>query len=326
MPIPTITSATQSANSFLYEPMNKHQTSYRAPNLIGPNIEVQLRAIDPKTASDWLNELNISRQDNSKWVNETFANRKISDKTVTAYANAMKQGEWTLSPQGIAFNERGELIDGQHRLCAIVESETTQEMIVFSGWSEDTIRVLDSGMRRMAHQALQITTDFNVTRQMVAALRIASTPIHLKQVKLVSVQGLSQLYSAYQESIEFVESTGVKVAPVLAASLRAYIHFGAKSDEALLIRDFLEIFEEGYLENRPFGAEDKAATMLRRYYDSQYKNRSGEAMMLYRRTIRALSDFINRIPKKNTAEMHEQIFPIKPAPRSVTGINTLAEE
>ena len=40
-------------------------------------------------------------------------------------ARDMKAGHWRLTHQGIAFDPAGVLIDGQHRLWAIVESDTT---------------------------------------------------------------------------------------------------------------------------------------------------------------------------------------------------------
>ncbi len=49
-------------------------------------------------------------------------NRKISDAVVAKYANDMKTGRWALTHQGIAFDLNGDLLDGQHRLAAIVKA------------------------------------------------------------------------------------------------------------------------------------------------------------------------------------------------------------
>lgn len=57
-------------------------------------------------------------------------NRRINKERVAMYANAMRDGEWTLTHQGIAFNEDGKLVDGQHRLQAVVNSGATVKMMV----------------------------------------------------------------------------------------------------------------------------------------------------------------------------------------------------
>jgi hypothetical protein len=42
----------------------------------------------------------------------------------------MRNGGWTLTHQGIAFDENGELVDGQHRLNAVIEANVPVEMNV----------------------------------------------------------------------------------------------------------------------------------------------------------------------------------------------------
>lgn len=55
-----------------------------------------------------------------KMLRNNKANRKLDRNTVKKYANDMEKGLWELSHQGIAFNKDGVLIDGQHRLNAII--------------------------------------------------------------------------------------------------------------------------------------------------------------------------------------------------------------
>lgn len=73
--------------------------------------------ITPEMAMDWLE-------------NHNPRNRPISEPTVQVYAGDMKNGRWSLTHQGIAFNVNGDLIDGQHRLWAIVFSGKNVEMMV----------------------------------------------------------------------------------------------------------------------------------------------------------------------------------------------------
>lgn len=86
---------------------------------MGLGLEVTIEDITPETAEVYLA------------VNNNI--RPLITRDVTAYANVMRRGEWQLTHQGIAFNEDGFLVDGQHRLAAIVESGVTVRMIVTRG-------------------------------------------------------------------------------------------------------------------------------------------------------------------------------------------------
>lgn len=49
-------------------------------------------------------------------------NRQRRPSTVSHYADQMKRGEWQQTHQPLAFDEDGNLIDGQHRLAAVAQS------------------------------------------------------------------------------------------------------------------------------------------------------------------------------------------------------------
>ncbi|MFD0883123.1 hypothetical protein ACFQ08_00890 [Streptosporangium algeriense] len=97
-------------------------------------------------------------------------NRRLDKGTVDRYAEAMRRGEWQLSHQGIAVGENGELLDGQHRLEAIIKADIAVEMPVARGMSRDAFSVLDTGKRRSPSDALRLAgaTD---TLHLSAALR-----------------------------------------------------------------------------------------------------------------------------------------------------------
>jgi hypothetical protein len=60
----------------------------------------------------------------------------------------IKRGEWIPTHQGVAFAKSGKLIDGQHRLEAIVEANIPVEMLVVTGVRDDAYKVLDNGIKR----------------------------------------------------------------------------------------------------------------------------------------------------------------------------------
>jgi hypothetical protein len=83
-------------------------------------------------------------------------NRPLSRPVVRAFADAMKRGDWMVTHQGIAFDSSGLLVDGQHRLAAVIEADLPVEMTVFTDVDEGTFDVLDTGKRRNAADVLAI--------------------------------------------------------------------------------------------------------------------------------------------------------------------------
>lgn len=83
-------------------------------------------------------------------------NRSISQKTVALYAREMINGTWAESPEGICFNQRGELIDGQHRLLAVIQSKQPQRMLVITGCPDEATPHLDSGRKRSICDRIRI--------------------------------------------------------------------------------------------------------------------------------------------------------------------------
>lgn len=75
-------------------------------------------------------------------------NRKKRGWWVGGLANMIKRGEWIPTHQGIAFSKSGKLIDGQHRLEAVVEANIPVEMLVVTDVRDDAYKVLDNGVKR----------------------------------------------------------------------------------------------------------------------------------------------------------------------------------
>jgi hypothetical protein len=66
-------------------------------------------------------------------ANRNIQNRHMSERVVEKYANDILDGSWCLTHQGIAFDENGDLLDGQHRLAAVVKAKTEVQMMVTTG-------------------------------------------------------------------------------------------------------------------------------------------------------------------------------------------------
>jgi len=88
-------------------------------------------------------------------------NRSIRPGNIDQLAGMIERGEWKVTHQGIAFDTNGNLIDGQHRLLAIIKANKAVDMMVTTGLDPDTFKVLDSGRTRTFYDRLRLIEDSN---------------------------------------------------------------------------------------------------------------------------------------------------------------------
>lgn len=83
-------------------------------------------------------------------------NRPLSEKYIAKLAEDMKAGKWEENGESIKVAKDGTLIDGQHRLWAVVMSRVTIKSVVVTDLDEDVFDTVDTGKPRNLGQALAI--------------------------------------------------------------------------------------------------------------------------------------------------------------------------
>lgn len=74
----------------------------------------------------------------------TMATARAREKIVNKYAEVMRSGKWQVSLSPIYISPEGEVIDGAHRLYAILASGVTIRMLVIKDFIfEDRVRASD---------------------------------------------------------------------------------------------------------------------------------------------------------------------------------------
>lgn len=95
-------------------------------------------------------------------------NRPLRKNHVKKLASAMSGGQWRVA-QPILLNGDGTLLDGQHRLQAVIESGATVEMLVVRGVSTDSFDVIDQGLLRQACDLFAIRGGKNAVKACAVA-------------------------------------------------------------------------------------------------------------------------------------------------------------
>ena len=94
-----------------------------------------------------------------EYLKSNVSNRRINMFSVRKYAADMVAGRWMLSTDLIGFDTTGRLIQGQHRLLAVIEAHNEKPgisvpMLVAWGFPPDSYDVLDQGSLRGVHTVL----------------------------------------------------------------------------------------------------------------------------------------------------------------------------
>jgi len=97
-------------------------------------LNVRVETITPDTARQMLAN--------------NWGNRTIRPRAVAQLAADMAAGHWQLTHQGVAFGPDGRLLDGQHRLTAVVLSGAAVQMVVWRNADPASFDVVDRGRVR----------------------------------------------------------------------------------------------------------------------------------------------------------------------------------
>lgn len=87
---------------------------------------------------------------------QNTGNRKISATNLDKIKTAMLRNEWVLNGEAIKISKDGRILDGQHRIHAAIETDTTFETLIVYGLPDDTQESMDTGKSRTAADALAI--------------------------------------------------------------------------------------------------------------------------------------------------------------------------
>ena len=106
-----------------------------------------------------------------RWLGKNTSNRNIRKSAVNAYARDMTAGRWVLNGEAIKFSSDGVLLDGQHRLLAVIAAKTAVRFLVVRGVSADAMVTIDTGMARRFGDVLKINGE-TTTTTLAAILRL----------------------------------------------------------------------------------------------------------------------------------------------------------
>ena len=105
-----------------------------------------------------------------RWLEANTQNRVVNPAHVDRLVRDMKAGRWYLTHQGIAFDTHGLLVDGQHRLWAILEADVPV-------WTDElaTLRAMLGGIG-LAHEPRTVLEELQLLKRSRDAIQFRRKP------------------------------------------------------------------------------------------------------------------------------------------------------
>lgn len=169
-------------------------------------------------------------------------NRNIRPIHVGALANEMASGRWQLTSQGISIDVNGDVVDGQHRLSAIIKSGVTIQCVVARGVDPETLTAYDMGAKRTIADALHLKDGLmNATKCCASSATIihicfnTSIPMSLGMARRV----IAEYGQEIQDCVHYVNP----FKPAAKSWLYGSLAFAMRHDKS--VRAFAESFGIG---------------------------------------------------------------------------------
>lgn len=248
-----------------------------------------------------------------QYLNRNTSNRKLRDGCVDRYAYDMRTGAWTQCTAPIVFYENGDIADGQHRLWAIIESNTTQKFMVVRNLPREAGLNIDTGASRTLVDNARISgTGHDLNNEVLAASRAVE---HGKRMADALPNSLKlQIAERHMEAVLWATKHGprgqcIRNQCVLGAVARAWYH---EEDKEKLAR-FCKVLTDGFAD----GVHESAAVALRNYLLTKRNAHLNQLFVeTFNRVQNCIRAFMRGKPLTIVKSVSEEPYPLpmKPLP------------
>lgn len=188
----------------------------------------------------------------AEMLQKNDANRHIIKGHVQTLAGAITAGDYVLNGEAIIFNGDGTLLDGQHRLYAVIEAGKPIESLVVRGVSRSVFATMDQGRRRSAADVFGINKEQNKTVLASSArafelFRRRQPGTFRKEKDYVSVKELLAVVDAHpglRQSAAYVDGHK-RTRNLITAGICAWLHYEFTRREPAKAEAFFDILERG---------------------------------------------------------------------------------
>jgi hypothetical protein len=261
----------------------------------------------PSSAKPYTNGflLNVTPETAQQWLKHNDYNRPLNQRLVEKYARQMRAGKWRRTHQGIAFDSRGMILDGQHRLMAIVRSGQVIPMLIFLNENLTVHESIDGGKTRSLLDVVRLEIRDNTIKNrhiyVVKAMWAGRSCVSQNDRTAAEVSNLlCYFYKPVCFAVELLERSCVENNVVMGVIARAY---QTVSQERLI--EFCTILRSGE-------GSHPSTKMILQFRDWLLRlkdNREATRREIYKRTEIILNAFLNNAVTCDLFSDYKELFP-----------------
>jgi hypothetical protein len=243
-----------------------------------------------------------------------LVNRPLNRTNLRKLVRDMRNGMFITTTEPLKFNKKGGIINGQHRLNAIVESGEGQWFRVERGVPDEQLIVLDNGYRRTLADAEYILQAGGVRHELLRLRFAVSNAMArgMRGANATSDQEKRAFYNKHLEALVWVmeqaggaatqtRSIGIRLPTTLLAPVaRAYY-----TVDRVQLERFVAL-----LRNPTLGTGEGVITLLRDYILQNTTLGWAQRDLLYRLTETAIMAFLQRREPKRLRPADKELFPL----------------
>jgi hypothetical protein len=213
------------------------------PQVSRPNIRINWVLVTPKIAEAYLQ---LNHPDN----------RRLDPKRVARYSRDMSGGRWIPTHQGIAFDVRGRMVDGQGTCSAILQSKQPQWRLVAKGLSEEAITHMDTGAKRSLRDRIRISGS---TVDPKAGVILLSAPVKSQLPGVTESEVFDQVKKYRKELTTVVDwFDGTQIKGLATAVIKGVVFLALLHEDESQVKSFLDV----YLDKTPWTAKTESIRKL----------------------------------------------------------------
>lgn len=211
-----------------------------------PPVRARVAKITPKLARGLLDQRNDH-------------NRDVVRSRVDQYIADILRGDWKVNGEAIKIDWNGQVLDGQHRLYAVVESGTAILSVIVTGLDPVAQESMDQGLPRGFHDVLHLRGERNpyelaAATKMVATYERDGCPFARGYRAAISNQTAAHTLERnpeLRESVIFACGLRKRIGKMMPASNIAALHFLMCAVDEQRATSFFEELANGVLDTRP---------------------------------------------------------------------------
>lgn len=221
-------------------------------------------------------------------------NRTISRQTVEAMARDMERGAWALNGESIVFDNDGHLVEGHHRLNAVIKANVPVTMSLI--YNAPDTWIYDNTRPRSPRDQLVLNGEDKVLTSCTVQATIRWHYVVKKGISKITLEEFKAFYKRNEDvikkvyTLQTIGTTIIRKAPFTYALLCAY-KCGVPYE---ILKSFCEICAYGNIES----ADETAAVKMREYIYTHSHGSAAERKALMCATENAIRDYAERRPRK----------------------------